>query len=261
MSADDPRLGRLLVLGEDFGKYSSLSSTNVGSEAAAGISVGSDMDSPSKRFKDDADVPNEDAMCVIAAHDWLGFAVADAHYGPEASHMLIERLHDIWAKVRPKNHDHLQQMIEFLRQGEPARTESETTLLAAVYDRASRRGFGISFGDSTLSVVGTDRLPQRQNPHDTRFVTAADPRSMRKGREFAFDAEPGELILVYTDGIDGCHYRNPDTSVQPHHIQDIARAENFDPLKVVKEVMKLALNGVDGNPGGQDNIVMAAARA
>lgn len=261
MTEPDPRLGRLLLLGENFGTYGTLSSTNVGNEAAAAISVGSDQDSPSKRWKYDYDVDNEDALCLIAAPDWIGMAVADAHYGPEASHMLVSRLHDIWAKVRPTGLDHLQQMLEFLRQGDPALTDSETTLLVAAFDRSSRTGFGLSFGDSTLSVVGPDRMPTRVNPHDSRFVSARERDSLRHGGAFTFEAKPGELILVYTDGIDGCHYRHEETSVQPKHIHDVATSAGFDPLGVVNGVVSLALAGVDGNPGGQDNIVMAAAMA
>ncbi len=261
MTEPDSRLGRLRLLGEEYGKYGTISSTRVGTDAAAGISVGSDTDSPSKQFKYDYDVDNEDALCMIVASDWIGMAVADAHYGPESSHMLIRRLHDIWAKVRPKNIEHLQQMIEFLRQGDPARTESETTLLVAAYDRATGKGFGLSWGDSTIAVTGPDRTPKRLNPHDNRFVSARQRGSLRHGGEFHFAAQPGELILMYTDGIDGCHYRHEETSVQTRHIHEVAKQSAFDPLDVVNGVMSLALRGVDGNPGGQDNIVMAAARA
>ncbi len=261
MTNPDPKLGRLLLLGENYDTYGAISSTAVGSQAAAGISVGSDTDSPSRRFKDDVTVDNEDALCIIAAPDWIGMAVADAHYGPESSHMLIERLHRIWAKVRPRNETHLAEMIEFLRQGDPARTESETTLLVVVYDRESRQGFGISFGDSTFAVVGPEKPPRRNNPQDNRFVATNLRGSLRNGTSFTFETDPGDLLLIYTDGVNECHYRNAATSVREHHIHDVARAANFDPLDVVNRVMAMALAGVDGNPGGQDNIVMAAARA
>ena len=261
MNAPDPRLGRLLLLGENYNEYGRIGSTAVGSQAAAAISVGSDPRSPSGHWKYDHTVANEDAMCLIAAPDWIGMAVADAHYGPEASHMLIERLHAIWSTIRPENHEHLQEMIEHLRQGDPARTDSETTLLVAAYDRQSRTGFGISFGDSTFALAGPDREPLPINSHDTRFVTAASRGSLRHGNPFAFEATEGELLLAFTDGIDGCHYRQAKTSVQPHHIQQIAADAMFDPLQVVHETVALALRGVEGNPGGQDNVVIAAARA
>ena len=261
MNSPDPRLGRLLLLGEKYDVYGAIGSTNVGTEAAAGISVGSDLDSPSKQWKYDSTVDNEDSLCVIAAPDWIGMAVADAHYGPESSHMLLERLHTIWAKVRPTDIEHLAQMIEFLRQGEPAQTQSETTLLAAVYDRASHTGFGISFGDSTFAIAGRGRVPVPLNQHDNRFVSAGRRGSLRHGSSFEFAATNGELLMAFTDGVDGCHYRRPETSVQPEDIHEIALATNMDPLETVNEVITLALKGVDGSPGGQDNIAMIAALA
>ena len=67
--------------------------------------------------------------------------------------------------------------------------------------------------------------------------------------------------MAFTDGVDGCHYRRPETSVQPEDIHEIALATNMDPLETVNEVITLALKGVDGSPGGQDNIAMIAALA
>ena len=260
MNEPDPRHGRLLLLGEDYDTWGTVAATEVGSLAAAAISVGSDPDSPSKQWKYE-EVDNEDALCVISTPEWVGLAVADAHYGPESSHMLISRLHTIWAKIRPTSLEHLAQMVEFLRQGDPARTDSETTLLVAAFDRETRAGFGLSFGDSTFTVVGPHRLPEPVNDHDIRFVSAGRRGSLRHGNPFTFIAEPGELLLAYTDGIDGCHYRRPETSVLPSHIHRIAVDTKFDPLAVVSQTVTLALSGVDGHPGGQDNIVMIAADA
>ena len=261
MNETDSRLGRILLLGKNFGNYGAVDSTLVGAEAAAAISVGADTNSPSKRFKDDIEVDNEDAMCLIVAPDWVGMAVADAHYGPESSHMLIERLHQIWSKIRPSNPTHMAEMVEFLSQGDPARTESETTLLLVAYDRRSRHGFGLNFGDSTFAITGPDRPHRRINPQDHRFVAANQRGSLRHGTEFSFTASPGDLLMIYTDGINECHYRNPQTSLQEHHIDEVARHSDFEPLRVVNTVANMALAGVDGYPGGQDNIVLGAARA
>lgn len=258
MTTPDPRLGRLLLLGENYGTFGAVAATRVGSQSAAAISVGSDPDSPSGRWKYDNTVANEDTLCVIDAGSWVGMAVADAHYGPESSHMLISRLHDIWVKVRPTDEHHLEQMIEFLRAGDPARTESETTLIVTVFDRDKGRGFGVSFGDSTFTVLAPGRTPNPLNHHDHRFVSAAIPQSLRRGNVFNFSASPGDVLLTFTDGIDGCHYRQPLTSVRPEHLSAIGEAVMFDPLDLVTEVTNLALRGVDGNPGGQDNIAIAA---
>ncbi len=261
MNAPDPRLGRILLLGQNFGQYGAVSSTRVGSQAAVGITVGSDEDSPSNQYKYNPDVMNEDTLCMIAAPDWIGMAVADAHYGEESSHMLLGRLHDIWAKVKPRDPAHLQEMMEFLRQGEPARTESETTLLVSIYDRDARTGFGINYGDSSFAIGGPSRVPVHLNQREHKFVSAADPGSFREGTHFSFSAEPGEMLLAYTDGIDGCHYGFSETSIQPEHIHQIMTESSFDPLDTINAILSLALTGVDGNPGGQDNIAVAAAIA
>jgi hypothetical protein len=261
MTTPDPRLGRILLLGEDYGTYGVVAATQIASQSAAAISVGSDPDSPSGRWKFDPDVANEDTLCVIDAGSWVGMAVADAHYGPESSHMLISRLHEIWAKVRPTDARHLDQMIEFLRTGEPAQTESETTLLVSVFDRETGSGFGVSFGDSSFTVVANGRAPRALNLHDHRFVTAMVPQTLREGHLFRFSAQPGDVLLAYTDGIDGCHYRQPETSVRPEHIATIAQMVDYDPLALVTQVTDFALKGVDGNPGGQDNIAIAAVVA
>ena len=261
MNEADPRLGSILLLGEDFGEYGTISSTRVGSNAAAAISVGTATDSPSQQWKFDSNVMNEDSLCVIEAGTWSAYAVADAHYGPEASHMLVSRLDQIWSKIRPNNLEHLAQMLEFLRQGDPARTESETTLLAVVYDRVERTGFGISFGDSSFVLAGPGHDATPVNGRDHRYVTARNASSLRRGNAFRFETNPGDMMLAFTDGIDECHYRSAATSVQPHHIASIASQAEGDPLHVVKELSTLALKGVDGNPGGEDNIALICAQA
>lgn len=261
MTTPDPRLGRLLLLGEDYGEYGAVGSTNVGTLAAAAISVGKVDDSPSQQFKFDHRVANEDSLCVMEAGSWAGYAVADAHYGPESSHMLISRLHQIWAKVRPTDIEHLAQMLEFLRQGDPASTESETTLLVVVYDRVERTGYGISFGDSSFVIVGPGREARPLNGRDNRYVTARSRSSLRHGAAFRFSANPGDMLLMYTDGVDECHYRSAATSVQPRHIEAIVNTTNGDTLAAANQVTALALRGVDGYPGGEDNIAIICANA
>lgn len=261
MNSPQPEWGRLKVLGCEHGAWGSVASTWVGSHAAAAISVGSDRDSPSSQFKFDPEVNNEDAGCVISTPDWVGLAVADAHYGPESSHQLIERLHRAWANIRPTDPSHLSEMIELLRQGEPATTESETTLLAVSYDRESGTGFGVSFGDSSFVVAGPSRPAELVNPHDGRYVNTFSPGALRHGSVFQFDASPGDLLLAYTDGVDNCHYRNPQTSVQISDIDHLARDVGYVALQAAEQLTRLALRGVRGNPGGQDNIVVLAAHA
>jgi hypothetical protein len=143
-------------------------------------------------------------------------------------------------------------------------TESETTLLVAVWDRAAAHGFGLSFGDdSSLVVVGTDRPPQRVNRKTTSHVGPWDRSSFDPGRahELTFWARRGELAVAFTDGIDECHYREPETSVQPEHLQGLLVDSEGDAERFVRKLTELARGGVAGHPGSEDHIALVATRA
>lgn len=257
---DQDKLGRMVLLGEQYRSYGAMAAGPIGSLTAAAISVGSDPTSKSVQFKRDADFPNEDALCAIEAGSWAGFAVADAHYGHESSHKLISRLHETWAREQPVTPAHLEEMVASLGVGDPAETESETTLLVVVYDRVDHSGFGISFGDSTFIVVGPEALSEPLNRRDSRYVSTNESMAPRFGSPFRFRAHPGDWLLCFTDGIDECDYRRPETSIQRHHIESVL-ANSDTPLLAVQQLTALALTGVDGHPGGQDNIAVIAARA
>lgn len=250
---------RLLLLGRDYGVYGALTVVDVGSHSAAAMSVGSDPSSPSHQYKGDPSVPNEDALCVIETAAWSGLAVADAHFGPESSHLLIERLHNAWETVRPRDGRHLEEMVDALRIGDPPETESETTLLLAILDRETRRGFGLSFGDSSFAIVGPATSPTAINLRNRTYLHSARRRAFLQGEHFAFEAAPGDVLLAYTDGIDECHYGSPNTSLQPHHIAAIAAEAQYEPRAIVAQTTEAALRGVDGHPGGQDNIAIVAS--
>ena len=78
---------------------------------------------------------------------------------------------------------------------------------------------------------------------------------------FAFTGNPGDLLLAYTDGIDECHYGKPETSVTPQIMADLWRATGNEPEVYVRRLVELALSGVDGHPGGQDNLAVVASPA
>ena len=253
-------LGRMLLLGERYQSYGAVAAGPIGALTAAAISVGSDPNSPSTQFKRDADYPNEDALCTIEAGRWAGFAVADAHFGHEASHLLISRLHEAWAQTQPTSPAELEDLVATLAVGDPPTTESETTLLVVMYDRVEQTGFGITFGDSTFTVVGPEALSEPLNRRDSRYVSTRPDSAPRFGSPFRFRARPGDWLLCHTDGVDECHYRRPETSIQRHHIEAVL-ANCDTPLLAVQQLTALALTGVDGNPGGEDNIAIIASRA
>jgi serine/threonine protein phosphatase PrpC len=212
--------------------------------------------------KDLGDSPNEDALLVIDEGSRTLLAVADAHYGARASHVILERLA---AAARPLPSDPLALLGLLPSLADPAESigdASETTLLVACLDRDSASGFGFSMGDSTLVVLGLHEPPRRVNRKDATYVAACVPDSLdpRRAREFSFDVRPGELVLAYTDGLNECHYRRPETSVQLHHMESLLIRTGGEPAVLVQALAELALAGIDGNPGGQDNLALVATR-
>ena len=94
-------------------------------------------------------------------------------------------------------------------------------------------------------------------------MSCARPRSLdpRHASSFAFEAAPGELVLAFTDGINECHYRYPETSVSPQHLQSLLAEIGAEPERYARRLVEMALAGVGGHPGGQDNIALVVVRA
>ena len=260
--------GTALELGCDHTEYGSYASGQPSPETAWAISVGADKDSPGLRFKGDKSLPNEDGLLLASQGERVLLAVADAHFGLASSHQLLRALSGAATSI-PASEAELAEVIrQASRLGaEDARgavdARSATTLMIAIYDRASREGFGLSFGDSSFAVLGASghRLPIRCVT--AGFVSLADPAGMDPDNadRFTFVAEPGDLLLAYTDGINECHYGRPLTSVTPQAMQQLLTQTGSEPHAYVRSLVELALAGVDGNPGGQDNIAVVATRA
>ncbi len=247
------------LMGRDHGTYRKLDTVRVGDHSAASISVGSDEYSPSNQFKTDSWCPNEDALCVVDSDEFSAFAVADAHYGPEASHTLIDRLHNGLIEDLPTELHDLSHLLDRLQEGPSPATRSEATLLVVVYNRELKSGFGISFGDSSFVVSSPGVVASPANKRNGRYVSTSPDQLPLEGAAFSFSASPDDMLLTFTDGVDECHYRSPATSVSPRHIADITGANRLDPQAVAQELGELALAGVNGNPGGQDNISLIAS--
>lgn len=250
------------LVGRDYGVFGRLEVVAVSDQTAAAISVGSDESSPSSQFKTDAACANEDTLCVVEANEFSVFAVADAHYGPESSHTLIERLHSslLDSGVPAELHD-LSHLLDALQEGPPPSSRSETTFLVVVYNRELKSGFGISFGDSSFVVSSPGTATGPLNLRNARYVSTSPDQLPLEGAAFNFSARPGDVLLTYTDGIDECHYRSPSTSVTQNHIAGITAADSLNPQAVARGLGQLALAGVDGNPGGQDNIALIVSLA
>ncbi len=87
-----------------------------------------------------------------------------------------------------------------------------------------------------------------------------DPRTLSPDRAafFEFEAGPGNLLLAFTDGIDACHYRHPETSLGPRQFLEVLHEAGARPDAYVRRLTEWALSGCDGNPGGQDNLALVA---
>lgn len=256
-----PELLRLALYGRDHAVYGATHVEALGPRAAAAISVGADPAAPSMRFKADPKRPNEDALLALDDGRRCLLAVADSHFGHRASHGLIERLAALEAVP-----DDIRAVSAWLDGGPrwPASVDdqSASTLCVALYDRRTGRGAGLSIGDSTAAVVAADRLPHRLNRATAAYVhPGRTARVARRGELFEFTAGPGALLLAFTDGVDECHYRRPETSLGPAHMKALFAETGPDPRAYAERLCAAALAGVDGHPGGQDNIALVVVAA
>lgn len=250
----------LALYGRDHTRYEHVHTAAVGPRVAAAISVGADPRSPSHRFKADPDRPNEDALYARDSERRCLIAVSDSHFGHRASHALIERI-AAWPAV-PRDLDALHAALDGLGGGAlGVDDESSSTLCLAVYDRRTGSGFGLGVGDSTVTVVGPGQSASALNRHTRAYIhPARDARPARRAEAFTFTAPPGALLLAFTDGVDECHYRRPASSIGPAHLRALFAQIGPDPRAYADALARLALTGVDGHPGGQDNIAIVAAR-
>lgn len=250
---------QLLELGEDYLVLDQFQTHVQADGRTACVSCPGSARTP---FKPPGEVHNEDALLVVDDGVQTLLAVADAHYGERASHELMARLAQRVAGMPATP----MEMLELLRslgdEHESDGYRSETTLLIALLNRESCTGFGVSMGDSSLSVLGLDQASRTVNRKTTNYARACVPSSLdpRRATEFSFEVRPGELVLAYTDGVDECHYRSPGTSIGLRQMETLHIRSGGEPEKFATQLTQLALNGVAGNPGGQDNIALIVTR-
>lgn len=241
---------RLLMLGRDYQAYGQFDTGQLG-RAIATISVGADPESPSMAAKGRKAKPNEDGLLVLKEGPRYLLAVADGHFGNETSHALLGRL---GAKPFPATLEVLAETVHAIQQPSLA-VGAGSSFTAAVYDESNGKGFGVSTGDSTLATIIDESFLQHTEPN-SRFVYFNKPVWAQEWHQFRFQLPPGELLILYTDGINECHYRNPETSVTPDYIRTLWQETGKNPELFSKLLVQLALQGVGGNPGGQDNIAL-----
>ena len=253
MSTDKP----CVFLGKNnntYGDIDHFSNKNI----ACTISIGSDEHSPSLVYKGDKKSANEDAVLAARQDEHVLLAVADSHFGQWASHSLISGLADNLKQLTAPQA--IYSVLRDLCATEYVHKEnSETTLLIVLLNMSTGEGFGISFGDSSALLV-SDEAVQRLNSKNSHYVSFNKAFSFEAGaaNEFNFNVNAGELLLIFTDGVDECHYGYPETSVNDDHIHKLFLNNKGDVKSFVSHLASLALSGVNGNPGGQDNLAIAA---
>lgn len=246
-----------LLLGKNHSQYGEVSYCHVGKNVACAITVGSDKKSPSLLFKGNDAELNEDAVLAVQHGNSLLLAIADAHFGLWASHSIISSLSKCADKITDLSSLYivLQKLCDEQRD---ASKRSETTLAVLSLNLVTGEGFGISFGDSSVLIASPSKL-RRLNSKNSVYVSlnTASLLNADIADEFKFRLVTGECLVVFTDGIDECHYGSPETSVTDEIIHELAMKSMCDVGTFIKELICTALKGVNGNPGGQDNIAMA----
>ncbi|MDH5178222.1 MAG: protein phosphatase 2C domain-containing protein [Gammaproteobacteria bacterium] len=248
-----------LLLGKDSIEYGKVLQSDIDDCISMAVSVGADRHSPSLMFKGDSTFLNEDAALAIKQEQHLLMAVADSHFGYWASHAILEGLAKQQRRI-----DSPAVLFTVLQDmcgtQYDIRENSETTLLVLCMNMDSGQGFGVSFGDSSAVILNSDGYIPLNSKND-HYVTLNrfDSLTAAQADIFEFTVCREDLLVMFTDGVDECHYGHPKTSVQADHIASLYR-NNHHCHDFVRALAELALRGVDGNPGGQDNIAIAAAK-
>jgi hypothetical protein len=250
---------RITLLGQDELRYGQRTLVDAGSVAAA-LSVGADPEAPSLRAKGDPDCPNEDALCALVEDERVLLVVADSHFGVQASHQLVQVL---GRASMPTSRGELWTLLDVAVGSPPAAfDQSATALLVAVLDRRRGHVVGLSLGDCTLAWVGPEGSGEALNARTHDYVCPGDELVSLRVRARMIDATvpPDGLLLAFTDGVDECHYRQPASSIRPAHLQALFERTGPAPARYAAELVQMALDGVEGQPGGQDNVALVVAR-
>ncbi|MCB9877777.1 MAG: protein phosphatase 2C domain-containing protein [Planctomycetes bacterium] len=260
---------QLLLRGEAHGAFGECASaTDPIGRSAGAISAGGDY---VRLWKAHQAVPNED--CAFACDDGERtlLVVCDGHHGRSASHALVDAFAAaVPPDALPDGPDALAELVaralHHAGEAEPAaidvdEVDSATTMLVVLVDRRRRRLFGLCSGDSSALVVppAGRAVPCSEKGDDYLVPWRAQTFTAWPPRSFAAAVVPGDLVVLISDGIDECHRHHPETSIRLRHLEQL-RARHAEPGAFAVALVDLALRGVDGNPGGQDNATALVTR-
>lgn len=184
--------------------------------------------------------------------------MADSHFGHWASHAVISGLFESRDKL--SSFESIYRAFRSICDTKHNHTErSETTLALVSIDTATGEGIGVSFGDSSILRINSAGV-LRQNVKNSHYISPNRPLSLDASfaNELKFAMDKGDVLMLFTDGVDECHYGCPETSIQDNHIHELYNKSPRDVVQFVSALATLALSGVNGSPGGQDNIAIAA---
>ena len=250
---------RLALFGADhrrFGVLAHLASDD--RRLGLAISAGARAERIAWWSKGDRDLPNEDACCIVDDGQRTMLAVADAHFGHRPSHDAITALLAADPAVDPAGLEALIRSIAAGHSAAAADDEAATALAIAVVDRVDGRGFGVVFGDATVAAVGAGGVVPLSRPADD-FVTPGRPSSYRgAGRRFRIAQPPHDLLVAFSDGVDGCGGPG-QRGIAAEELRRLARRPRQDAARFARALVRIALRGVAGHPGGHDNVAVVAA--
>lgn len=239
-----------MILGQDCPELGAIQAQNL-QEVWGALSAGKDPLSPALAFKGDPGIGNEDGLLLMQAEDMWLLAVADGHFGHQSSHALLRGLAGLTRIPR-----RLGELALALSAGDwLADTVGGAALLVACCQRIEGKVFGLSFGDCSLVVVGPEGASLVNQP-ESRYLGGGFPINIDLAIPFAVQLKAKEFLLAYTDGINECCYRQPVNSVNLQDVQRLYGQYKQEPQEFTQQLMHLALQGVRGHAGGQDNIAL-----
>jgi len=244
------------MLGKDFATHGDIGYCALSENITCAMSIGTEQTVSSLSYDAFCKHSNEDALVAALHDDSILLAVADAHFGDWASDTLItglsERSHNI------SDISSIYKILDNLHELYSDSTKaSETTLIAVSINRKTRFCEGISIGDSTAMIINNEHV-KRINLKSHNYASPNYSANMYEAisDEFFFQLSDNDCLVLFTDGVDECHYGHPETSIGDEDILAVYKKFSDDSMKFTSQLTKLALSGVNNYPGGQDNIAI-----
>jgi len=257
------------LFGEDHGNIDQFGLSVVGgplsgnSATACGLSAGGQgvltRKGPSRVLNEDCVLAFDDGRRVIQA-------VADGHHGHEASHLTVELLAAIVEEsgttLSPEKV--LEQLHpRWVDANSGASDGSRCTLALLTIDRGEGVMEGVSLGDSGIFLGNMESGVRRVVPPNTFYTAPWDPGShgIPPSASFRVPVKSGDWVVTCSDGVHECRYETPEDSLGMDDLEALMIRAGRSPEIFVETAVRLALEGVRGNPGGEDNIGLVASVA